>query len=131
MMAPLDRVRIAVAPSTEMVFSSGRLPLMLKPPLPRSSKPRLLKLPPITPALRLTTPIGLRPENDINSMSLASMVLRTATSVCSGVASAVTEMVSVSPPVSSVTSLVALDEASRVIPVCTHRLKPCSSTESS
>ena len=33
-MAPDDRVRMAVAPSTVMLFSSSRLPLMLKPPLP-------------------------------------------------------------------------------------------------
>ena len=62
--APDERVRIAVAPSIVMLFSSERLPLMLKPPLPRSPKPRLLKLPPMTPAFRPTTPIGLRPEND-------------------------------------------------------------------
>ncbi len=50
MMLPDDRVRIAVAPSIVMLFSSERLPLMLNPPLPRSLKPRLLKLPPMTPA---------------------------------------------------------------------------------
>jgi hypothetical protein len=38
-MAPDDRVRTAVAPSTVMLFSSERLPLMLKPPLVRSEKP--------------------------------------------------------------------------------------------
>ena len=37
-MAPFERVRMAVAPSTVMLFSSPRLPLMLKPPLPRSEK---------------------------------------------------------------------------------------------
>ena len=37
--APDDRVRIAVAPSTVMLFSSLRLPLMLKPPFPRSENP--------------------------------------------------------------------------------------------
>ena len=84
MMAPAERVRMAVAPSTVMLFSSPRLPLMLKPPLLRSAKPRLLKLPPMTPALRPATPIGLRPENDSCSMSFASTVLRTVTSVCSG-----------------------------------------------
>ena len=43
MMVPDDRVRMAVAPSTVMLFSSLRLPLMLKPPLPRSSKPRAVE----------------------------------------------------------------------------------------
>jgi len=37
-MPPFDRVRMAVAPSTVMLFSSLRLPLMLNPPLPRSEK---------------------------------------------------------------------------------------------
>ena len=49
-MAPEARVRIAVAPSTVMLFSLPRLPLMLKPPLVRLEKLLLLKLPPTTPA---------------------------------------------------------------------------------
>ena len=104
---------------------------MLKPPLPRSSKPRLLKAPPITPAFRPTTPIGLRPEKDSNSISFASIVLRTATSVWSGVASAVTVTTSEIVPVSSRTSTEVLEAASRITPVRTHFLKPWSSTASS
>jgi hypothetical protein len=104
---------------------------MLKPPFPRSSKPRLLNAPPLTPALRPTTPIGLRPENDISSMSFASTVFRTVTSVCSGVASAVTVTASLMVPVSSVASTAMFDEASSVRPVCTAFLKPSSSTVTS
>ena len=70
--APDERVRIATAPSTVIVFSSLRPPLMLKPPLVSDEKPALLKLPPTTPALSAGTPIGFRPENDSSSMSLAS-----------------------------------------------------------
>ena len=102
--APAERVRIATAPSTLMVFSSLRPPLMLKPPLVSEEKFALLKLPPITPALSAGTPIGLRPENDSSSMSFASTDLRTATCVCSAVFSAVTVTSSVRAPVSSVKS---------------------------
>ena len=109
--APDDRVRIAVAPSIVMLFSSVRLPLMLKPPLPRSEKPRELKLPPITPAFNPTTPIGLRPEKASCSMSLASTVFLSATSVCSSGELAVTSTSSLITPVciakSSVTAAVA------------------------
>ena len=49
--APDERVRIATAPSTVIVFSLSRPPLMLKPPLVSDEKPALLKLPPTTPAL--------------------------------------------------------------------------------
>ena len=117
-----------MAPSIEMLFSSVRLPLMLKPPLPRSAKPRLLNAPPMTPAFSPTTPIGLRPENESSSMSLASTVFRSATSVCSGVDFATTVTVSLSVPVSSDASTAMLAEASSVTPLLTHFLKPCSST---
>ena len=43
-MAPAERVRTAVAPSTVMLFSSLRLPLMLKPPLPRSREPVVVEV---------------------------------------------------------------------------------------
>ncbi len=72
---------MATAPSTEIVFSSGRLPFMLKPPFENEAKPALLKLPPTTPGFSAGTPIGLRPENERSSMSLASTVFRIATSV--------------------------------------------------
>ena len=78
MMAPDARVRIAVAPSTVMLFSLPRLPLMLKPPLVRLEKLLLLKLPPTTPAFSPATPIGLRPLKAICSMSFASIVFRSA-----------------------------------------------------
>ena len=87
----------------------------------------MLKLPPMTPALSAGTPIGLRPENDSSSMSLASTVFRTATSVCSGVASAVTVTSSVIAPVSSVKSSVSAAAASSCTPVRLAFLKPCSS----
>ena len=74
--APDARVRIATAPSTVIVLSSARPPLMLKPPLVRLENPALLKLPPTTPALSAGTPIGFRPENDSSSISLASTDLR-------------------------------------------------------
>ena len=83
-----------------IVFSSGRLPLMLNAPLPNDAKARLLKLPPTTPAFNAAMPIGLRPLNDIISMSFAVIVMRTATSFRNGTDSAVTESVSV--PASSV-----------------------------
>ena len=41
-----------------MMFSSERLPLMLKPPVVSESKPALLKLPPMTPAFSAGTPSG-------------------------------------------------------------------------
>ena len=104
MVAPADRVRMATAPSIVMLFSSARPPLTLKPPLVSDEKPALLKLPPMTPALRAGTPIGLRPENESSSMSLASTDFLTATCVCSAVVSAVTVTSSVNAPVSSVKS---------------------------
>ena len=79
---------------------------MLKPPVVSESKPALLKLPPMTPAFSAGTPIGLRPEKDSSSMSFASTVFRTATSVCSSEASEVTVTSSVSAPVSSAKSSV-------------------------
>ena len=97
-------MRIAVAPSTVMLFSLPRLPLMLKPPLVRLEKLLLLKLPPTTPAFSPATPIGLRPLKAICSMSFASIVFRSAASVCSGDCSAVTVTSSVSAPVSRVKS---------------------------
>ncbi len=131
MMVPAERVRMATAPSTEMLFSSERPPLMLKPPLLKAAKPRLLKLPPMTPALRAGTPSGLRPENDSCSRSFASTVLRTVTSVCSGGASDVTVTVSVRAPGSRVKPRVTLAAASSWTPVRFVFLKPSSSTETS
>ena len=42
--APAARVRIATAPSTVMVFSSSRPPLMLKPPLVSDEKPGVVEV---------------------------------------------------------------------------------------
>ena len=44
MIVPADRVRMATAPSTEIVFSSARLPLMLKPPLVNDGEPRVVEV---------------------------------------------------------------------------------------
>jgi hypothetical protein len=126
-MAPEERVRMAVAPSMVMLFSSGRLPLMLKPPLPRSPKPRLLKLPPLTPAFRPATPIGLRPENDSCSMSLDSTVLRSVTSDCRSVCSAVTVTDSLMAPVERAKSMVTAPVASSWTASRTAFLNPWSS----
>ncbi len=71
----------------------------------------------MTPAFRLTTPIGLRPENDSSSRSFASTVFRIVASVCSGVASAVTVTDSLIAPVSSVKSTDMLADASSLTPV--------------
>ncbi len=131
MVAPDERVRIATAPSTVIVFSSVRPPLMLKPPLVSEANPALLKLPPTTPALSAGTPIGFLPENDSNSMSLASTDFLTATSVWSAEASAVTVTSSVRAPASSVKSNPTVPAASS----CTFErlifLKPLSSIRSS
>ena len=126
-MLPAARVRMAVAPSTVMLFSSLRLPFMLKPPLVRSEKPKLLKLPPITPGFRPTTPIGLRPLNESCSMSFDSIVLRSDVSVCRMGVSAVTVTDSVSAPASRTKSMVTEAAASSVTSGRTDFLKPCSS----
>ena len=67
--APDARVRIATAPSTVMVFSLSRPPLMLNPPLVSDEKPALLKLPPTTPGLERghadRVPAGERQQLDI------------------------------------------------------------------
>ena len=131
MIVPADRVRMATAPSTVMLFSSERPPLMLKPPLLKAAKPRLLKLPPMTPAFSAGTPSGLRPENESCSRSLASTVLRTVTSVWSGGACEVTVTVSVNAPVSSVNARVTLAAASSWTAVRVVFLNPSSSTEMS
>ena len=60
-------------------------------------------------------------------MSLASTVLRRATSVCSNAASAVTVTSSVNAPVSSVRSIVMEPAASSCTPVRVAFLNPCSS----
>ena len=130
-MAPADRVRMAIAPSTEIVFSSARLPLMLKPPLVSDEKPALLKLPPMTPAFRAGTPIGLRPENESSSMSLASTVFRRATSVCIGVACATTVTVSARLPASSMNSTLMAAPPSSTTPVRLAFLNPSSSAPTS
>src|SRR3954447_17696493 len=114
-----------------MAFSSGRPPLMLNPPFENAAKPKLLNLPPITPAFKAGTPSGLRPEKDRSSMSFASTVLRTATSVCSGVASAVTVTASVSAPVSSAMLIVCAAPASSVTFWRSAFLNPWSSADTS
>ena len=127
MIAPFERVRMAVAPSTVMLFSSVRLPLMLKPPLVKLSKLTLLKLPPMTPAFRAATPIGLRPWNESCSMSFASIVLRSAASDWISVYSAVTVTSSVSAPVANEKSMVSAPVASSWTDSFTAFLNPCSS----
>ena len=131
MIVPADRVRMATAPSTVMAFSSARPPLMLKPPLLNAAKPALLKLLPTTPAFSAGTPIGLRPENDSSSMSLASTVLRSATSVWIGVDWATTVTVSASVPVSRVKSTLMAAPPSSVTPDRLAFLKPSSSAPTS
>ena len=44
MMLPDERVRMATAPSTVMLFSSERLPLMLKPPLPKVAEAAVVEV---------------------------------------------------------------------------------------
>ena len=125
MIAPAERVRVAIAPSIVIRFSSLRLPLMLKPPLVRLSGWKLLKLLPRTPGLSSARLIGLRPFSIRSWICLLSIVFDIwPVLVCSVADSAVTVTVSSSPPVSSITSRPSLAAASRRMPVSTNFLKP-------
>ena len=100
---------------------------MLKPPLLNEAKPALLKFPPTTPGLSAGTPIGLRPENESSSMSLASTVFRRATSVWMGVAEATTVTVSERLPASRMNSTLMVAPPSSVTPERLAFLNPSSS----
>ena len=84
MIAPAERVRIGDRAVEVDVVLFGAAAVDAEAAVAEDENPKLLKLPPMTPAFRPATPSGLRPEKDSCSMSFASTVLRTATSVCSG-----------------------------------------------
>ena len=129
---PADRVRVAIAPSMVIRFSSPRLPLMLNPPSLRlSARNAFIALPLRTPAFSSGSVIGLRPFNAMLSKSLASIVFRFWVSNCSGVDEAWTSTFSLRTPVASVASSVSFAAASRRTPVRVHFLNPGSSTSMS
>jgi len=130
--APVDRVREAIAPSTVMRFSSLRLPLMLKLPVVRLS-PRyvLAALPVRTPALSIARLIGLRPFSARSWTSFNSIVLRFCVSNCSGVDFATTVTISLTADGLIVASSVSLAAASSRTFFCDHFLNPVSSTSTS
>ncbi len=98
MIAPDERVRVAIAPSMVIRFSSVRLPLMLKPPVVRLSGWKLLKVLPRTPGFSSARLIGLRPFSIRSWICLLSIVLAIwPVLVCSVADSAVTVTVSSMP----------------------------------
>ena len=135
MMAPADRVRVAMAPSIVMRFSSLRDPLMLNPPLLRLSGWKLFiepPAPPRTPGLSRARLIGLRPFSIRSWICLLSIVFDTCPVLdWSGVASPTTVTASWRPPGTRVASTWTLELASTFTLVFTNFLKPLSSTETS
>src|SRR5437773_5886511 len=127
-LVPLERVRVAGAPSNVIKFSGLREPLKFAGPWLKKAL-RLASVPPRAPGTSAAKPTGLRPFSSSESIcSRLTSFCAEADSDCSTAAVAETSTVCVVTPTSSVASTVRAALGSSLLLVLSYLLKPDAST---